>query len=216
MPMATIARDVEGHVETLSQTHITYIFSVIRELLQPPRITFTTPPSHLSLPSPRRGFYLISRRSHPARSYAGRKFRAVLVARELARFDFVGGKRTKKTGARHADGGNAARVGRGYPRSDVPEHVEDPARELPPGRIMRKAFVHCLSFPRHCAFQLHTAWILARSRSRHPPARSSCSGTFFSFAGFLFSFFSFIIPFFFRVLATCYGTTRIPLLSVNT
>lgn len=44
-----------------------------------------------------------------------------------------------------------------------------------------KAFVHCLSFPRHCAFQLHTrARILARSR--HPPALFWPS-FFFLFAG---------------------------------
>ena len=37
----------------------------------------------------------------------------------------------------------------------VPEDVEARCRELPRA-YYAKAFVHCLSFPRHCAFQLHS------------------------------------------------------------
>jgi len=53
------------------------------------------------------------------------------------------------------------------PWSDVvPEDVE--ARESPRAHYA-KAFVHCLSFLRHCAFQLHTGPGFLRAHDIHLP-----------------------------------------------
>lgn len=81
-----------------------------------------------------------------------------------------------------------------------PEHVETARSRVAPEAHYAKAFVHCLSFPSHCAFlQLHAVRILARSRSRHPPARCRVFSAFFFFRPAsrspLFSF-SFLFLFF--------------------
>lgn len=55
----------------------------------------------------------------------------------------------------------------------VPEDVEVPASA--PRAHYAKAFVHCLSFPRHCAFQLHTR------TTRDSCALSTCSLLVFFF-----------------------------------
>lgn len=61
------------------------------------------------------------------------------------------------------EGGGCARSPTWFPRMLKPRSRESPRAHY------AKAFVHCLSFPRHCAFRLHTrARILACSR--HSPA----------------------------------------------
>jgi len=70
------------------------------------------------------------------------------------------------------------------PWSDVvPEDVE--ARESPRAHYA-KVFVHCLSFPRHCAFQLHTGPGFLHAHGIHLPPLAF----FFFFVG-LFSSLSF-------------------------
>lgn len=73
------------------------------------------------------------------------------------------------------------------PRSDVSEHVE--ARKWLRAHYA-KAFVHCLSFPRHCAFQFHAGFLRARgihlSRRVSGPSFLLESYSVVSFCFFLF------------------------------
>lgn len=86
-------------------------------------------------------------------------------------------------------------------RRDTPEYVGAVRSRVAPEAHYAKAFVHCLSFPSHCAFLLlHAAWILAGSRSWHPPARRRVFLAFFSFPSAGFSVFPpLFLPFFFCV-----------------